>query len=50
MLRVLEGAQAVGMHPRTATCYGIWIVTAAVIGHSRPLDADVSLEELTECF
>lgn len=50
MLRVLESAQAVGMQPRTATWYGIWIVTAAVIGHSGPLDADISLEELAECF
>jgi len=50
MLRVLEAAEAVGMQPRTAIWYGIWIVIAAVIGHSGPLDADISLEELAECF
>ncbi|MEP2982684.1 MAG: hypothetical protein ABJN39_07975 [Sulfitobacter sp.] len=49
MLRVLDAAESVGMQPRTAIWYGIWIVTAAVIGHSGPLDADISLEELAEC-
>ncbi|MFG6562008.1 hypothetical protein [Sulfitobacter sp. 1A15299] len=50
MLHVLEAAEAAGMRPLTATWLGVWIVTAAVIGHSGPLDADLSLEELAECF
>ncbi|RKF12399.1 hypothetical protein D6850_18175 [Roseovarius spongiae] len=49
MIRVLETLRdAAGMSPRVAVALGAWIVTAVVIAHSGPLDADLSLEELAE--
>lgn len=51
MVRVLEASRGVAqMSPRIATALGIWIITAVVIGHSGPLDADLSLEELADCL
>jgi len=51
MFRVLEAAMEImQMAPRTTVGFGVWIVTAVVIGHSGPLDADLSLEELAHYF
>ena len=30
--------------------FGAWILTAIIIAHSGPLDADISLEDLSECL
>ena len=51
MIRVLEvSRETVHMSPHVATALGIWIVTAVVIAHSGPLDADLSLEQLADCL
>lgn len=51
MLKVLEAtSEAVQMSPRAATALGTWIITAVVIAHSGPLDADLCLEDLAEYF
>lgn len=49
MVRILEAtSEVVRMSPRIAVAHGIWIVTAAVIAHSGPLDAELSLEEIAD--
>jgi hypothetical protein len=51
MIKVLEALQqTAGMRPKTATALGTWVITAVVIAHSGPLDADISLEELSDCL
>lgn len=46
-IRVLEALRdAAGMTPRMAVALGTFIVTASVVAHSGPSDADLSLEEL----
>ena len=51
MVRVLEATGAAGqMSPRVAAALGTWIVTVMVIAHSGPRDADLSLEDLADCF
>ncbi len=51
MIRVLEASrQAAGMSPRVAVALGAWVITAVVIAHSGPLDADISLAELADCL
>lgn len=51
MVRVLEATSDVAqMSPRIGVALGTWIVTAVVIAHSGPLDADLTLEDLGECF
>lgn len=51
MIAILEAlSEAVRLSPQTATALGIWIITAVVIAHSGPLDADLSLEDLADCF
>ncbi|MCF7728016.1 hypothetical protein [Sulfitobacter sp. M22] len=51
MIRILETLQQTAdMSPRIATAFGTWVITAVVIAHSGPLDADVSLEELSDCL
>lgn len=51
MIRILETLQqAAEMSPRIATALGSWVITAVVIAHSGPLDADISLEQLSDCL
>ncbi len=51
MIRVLEASrQAAGMSPRVAVALGTWVITAILIAHSGPLDADLSLEDLADCL
>ena len=51
MIQLLTASQgAAEMSPRVATALGIWVITAVVIAHSGPLDADLSLEQLAECL
>lgn len=51
MISLLEATQkAAGMSPRVMTAFGAWILTAIIIAHSGPLDADISLEDLSECL
>lgn len=51
MIQVLEASRDVAqMSPRVVTALGVWIITAVVIAHSGPIDADLSLEQLAECL
>ncbi|GAW37271.1 hypothetical protein RA2_04348 [Roseovarius sp. A-2] len=51
MVAILEAlSEAVRLSPQIATALGTWIITAVVIAHSGPLDADLSLEDLADCF
>ncbi|MGY9039402.1 MAG: hypothetical protein ACKVLA_16445 [Rhodobacterales bacterium] len=51
MIKILEGAQqTAGMSPRIAVALGSWVMTAIIIAHSGPLDADLSLEQLADCL
>jgi len=51
MIQLLTASQgAAEMSPLVATALGIWVITAVVIAHSGPLDADLSLEQLAECL
>lgn len=51
MLHVLEASrEAAQMSPLVITALGIWVITAVVIAHSGPLDADLSLEQLADCL
>lgn len=51
MINVLEALQQTArMSPKTATVLGTWVITAVVIAHSGPQDADISLEELSDCL
>lgn len=51
MITLLEAlGESVRMSPRIATALGIWLITAVIIAHSGPLDADLSLEDLADCF
>lgn len=51
MIQVLEASrEAAQMSPKVAMALGVWIITAVVIAHSGPLDADLSLEELADCL
>ena len=51
LIRVLEASRdAAQMSPRVVTALGIWVITAVVIAHSGPIDADLSLEQLAECL
>jgi hypothetical protein len=51
MIQILEASRDVAqMSPRVVTALGVWIITAVVIAHSGPIDADLSLEQLAECL
>ena len=51
MLQMLEaGEAAMSSSPRIAVELGTWLVIAAVIAHSGPLDADITLEELADAL
>ncbi|WP_281969153.1 hypothetical protein [Roseovarius nanhaiticus] len=51
MIKVLEASRdAAHMSPLVAVALGIWVITAVIIAHSGPLDADLSLEQLAECL
>ena len=51
MIKILEGTQqTAGMSPRVVVALGSWIMTAIIIAHSGPLDADLSLEQLADCL
>lgn len=50
MLQLLNVyAETTGLNPRLAVALGTWVVTAVVIAHSGPQDADITLEELADC-
>ncbi len=51
MIRILQSTQQTAeMSPRVAVALGSWIMTAILIAHSGPLDADINLEQLADCL
>lgn len=51
VLQMLEACEtAMSSSPRVAVGLGTWLVTAVVIAHSGPLDADITLEELSSAL
>ncbi|GAW37279.1 hypothetical protein RA2_04356 [Roseovarius sp. A-2] len=49
MVQSLDAScDSTGMSPRIAVLLGIWVLTAVVIAHSGPVDADITLKDLAK--